>query len=81
MSKSNKFNLKQAEHKTRKAMEAAIVDVGNTAKTFFRQAFVKQGFDDKSVVRWQKRKVFDEYPAKDSIPKDQNIPWKPKKFH
>jgi phage gpG-like protein len=59
MSKSNKFNLKQAEKKARKAMEAAIVDVGNTAKTFFRQAFVKQGFEDKSVVRWQKRKVFE----------------------
>ena len=56
MAKSNKFNLKQAEHKTRKAMEAAIVDVGNTAKVFFVDSFRKQGFDDKNVQKWKPRK-------------------------
>ena len=59
MSKSNKFNLKQAEKKARKALEAAIVDVGNTAKTFFVENFRKQGFDDKNVQKWKPRKVAD----------------------
>jgi phage gpG-like protein len=56
MAKSNKFNLKQAEQKARKAMEAAIVDVGNTAKVFFVSSFRKQGWDDKSVEKWKPRK-------------------------
>lgn len=56
MAKSNKFNMKQAEQKARKAMEAAIVDVGNTAKVFFVQSFRKQGWDDKSVDKWKPRK-------------------------
>lgn len=56
MAKSNKFNLKQAEQKARKALEAAIVDVGNTAKVFFVESFRKQGWDDKSVQKWKKRK-------------------------
>ena len=56
MSKSNKFDLKQAEKKARKAMEAAIVDVGNTAKVFFVDSFRKQGFDDKNVQKWKPRK-------------------------
>jgi phage gpG-like protein len=57
MSKSNKFNLKQAEQKARKALEAAIVDVGNTAKVFFVESFRKQGWDDKSVQKWKKRQA------------------------
>ena len=56
MAKSNKFDLKQAEKKARKAMEAAIVDVGNTAKVFFVDSFRKQGFDDKNVQKWKPRK-------------------------
>ena len=56
MSKSNKFNLKQAEQKARKALEAAIVDVGNTAKVFFVESFRKQGWDDKNVQKWKPRK-------------------------
>lgn len=56
MAKSNKFNLKQAEQKARKALEAAIVDVGNTAKVFFVESFRKQGFDDKNVQKWKPRK-------------------------
>ena len=59
MAKQNKFNLKQAEKKARKALEAAIVDVGNTAKTFFVENFRKQGFDDKNVQKWKPRKVAD----------------------
>ena len=59
MAKSNKFNLKQAEQKARKALEAAIVDVGNTAKVFFVESFRKQGFDDKTVQKWKPRKVAD----------------------
>lgn len=56
MAKSNKFNLKQAEQKARKALEAAIVDVGNTAKVFFVESFRKQGWDDQSVEHWKPRK-------------------------
>jgi len=56
MAKQNKFNLKQAEQKARKAMEAALVDVGNTAKVFFVDSFRKQGFDDKNVQKWKPRK-------------------------
>jgi phage gpG-like protein len=56
MAKSNKFNLKKAEQKARKALEAAIVDVGNTAKVFFVESFRKQGWDDKSVQKWKPRK-------------------------
>lgn len=56
MSKSNKFNFKNIDLKARKALEAAIVDVGNTAKVFFVESFRKQGWDDKSVERWKPRK-------------------------
>jgi phage gpG-like protein len=59
MAKQNKFNLKQAEKKARKALEAAIVDVGNTARVFFIDNFRKQGFDDKNVQEWKPRKVAD----------------------
>ena len=59
MAKSNKFNMKGMEQKARKALEAAIVDVGNTAKTFFVENFRKQGFDDKNVQKWKPRKVAD----------------------
>jgi phage gpG-like protein len=40
-------------------MEAAIVDVGNTAKVFFVDSFRKQGWDDKNVQKWKPRKVAD----------------------
>ena len=56
MSKSNKFNLKGAEKKARKALENAVVEIGNTAKNFFVENFRKQGFDDKSVQKWKPRK-------------------------
>ena len=56
MAKQNKFNLKQAEQKARKALENAVVEIGNTAKNFFVENFRKQGFDDKSVQKWKPRK-------------------------
>lgn len=57
MAKSNKFNIKADQMKMRKALEAAIVDVGNTARVFFIDNFRKQGFDDKTVQKWKKRQV------------------------
>ena len=51
--------MKQAEQKARKALEAAIVDVGNTAKVFFVESFRKQGFDDRGVIKWDPRKKED----------------------
>lgn len=59
MAKSNKFNIKADQMKMRKALEAAIVDVGNTARVFFIDNFRKQGFDDKTVQKWKPRKVQD----------------------
>ena len=56
MAKQNKFNLKQAEQKARKALENAVVEIGNTDKNFFVENFRKQGFDDKSVQKWKPRK-------------------------
>ena len=56
MAKQNKFNLKGAEKKARKALENAVVEIGNTAKNFFVENFRKQGFDDKTVQRWKPRK-------------------------
>jgi phage gpG-like protein len=56
MAKQNKFNLKGAEKKARKALENAVVEIGNTAKNFFVENFRKQGFDDKPVEKWEARK-------------------------
>ena len=56
MAKQNKFNMKGMEQKARKALENAVVEVGNTAKNFFVENFRKQGFDDKTVQRWKPRK-------------------------
>lgn len=61
MAKQNKFNMKGMEQKARKALENAVVEVGNTAKNFFVENFRKQGFDDKTVQRWKPRKVQDKY--------------------
>lgn len=49
--------MKADQMKMRKALEAAIVDVGNTARVFFIDNFRKQGFDDKTVQKWKKRQV------------------------
>ena len=48
--------MKGMEQKARKALEAAVVEIGNTAKNFFVENFRKQGFDDKTVQRWKPRK-------------------------
>jgi phage gpG-like protein len=56
MAKQNKFNLKDIDKKARKALENAMVEVGNTAKNFFVENFRKQGFDDKVVSKWKPRK-------------------------
>lgn len=45
--------------KSRKALEYAIVDAGVTAKNFFVESFRKQGWDDKTVQKWQPRKHAD----------------------
>lgn len=55
MAKQNKFNMKEVEQKWRKALENAMVEVGNTAKNHFVLNFRKQGFDDKVVEKWKKR--------------------------
>ena len=39
MAKQNKFNMKGMEQKARKALENAVVEVGNTAKNFFVENF------------------------------------------
>lgn len=59
MAKQNKFNMKEVEQKWRKALENAMVEVGNTAKNHFVLNFRKQGFDDKVVEKWKPRKKAD----------------------
>ena len=59
MAKQNKFNFKGIEKKARTTLENAMVEIGNSAKSFFVENFRKQGFDDKSVERWQPRKKAD----------------------
>jgi phage gpG-like protein len=56
MAKQNKFNFKGIEKKARTTLENAMVEIGNSAKSFFVENFRKQGFDDKSVEKWPKRK-------------------------
>jgi phage gpG-like protein len=56
MAKQNKFNFKGIEKKARTTLENAMVEIGNSAKSFFVENFRKQGFDDKNVEKWPKRK-------------------------
>lgn len=56
MAKQSKFNMKQVEKKSLIALQNSVVDAGNTAKNFFVESFRKQGWDDRSVTMWQKRK-------------------------
>lgn len=56
MNKQNKFNFKKVEAKVRKTLENTLVEAGNTAKNFFVESFRKQGWDDRSVIKWQPRK-------------------------
>jgi phage gpG-like protein len=59
MAKQNKFNIKGIEKKARTTLENAMVEIGNSAKSFFVENFRKQGFDDKNVEKWQPRKKAD----------------------
>jgi phage gpG-like protein len=59
MAKQNKFNFKGIEKKARTTLENAMVEIGNSAKSFFVENFRKQGFDDKNVEKWQPRKKAD----------------------
>lgn len=54
--KANKFNFGKVEKQVRTSLERSLVLMGKTAKTFFVDNFRKQGFDDKSVKRWERRK-------------------------
>jgi phage gpG-like protein len=56
MAKQNKFNFKGIEKKAKATLGSAMVEIGNAAKSFFVENFRKQGFDDKSVEKWPKRK-------------------------
>jgi phage gpG-like protein len=56
MAKQNKFNFKGIEKKARTTLENAMVEIGNAAKSFFVENFRKQGFDDKNIEKWPKRK-------------------------
>ena len=56
MAKQNKFNFKGIEKKARTTLENAMVEIGNSAKSFFVENFRKQGFDDKNVDKWKPRK-------------------------
>jgi phage gpG-like protein len=73
MAKQNKFNLKNIDKKARKALEAAIVDVGNTARVFFIDNFRKQGFDDKNVQKWKPRKVADKRAGRATLVKTGDL--------
>jgi phage gpG-like protein len=59
MAKQNKFNIKGIEKKARTTLENAMVEIGNSAKSFFVENFRKQGFDDKNVEKWKPRKKAD----------------------
>ena len=59
MAKQNKFNFKGIEKKARTTLENAMVEIGNSAKSFFVENFRKQGFDDKNVEKWKPRKKDD----------------------
>lgn len=48
--------MKGLEKKARTAMETSLILIGNEAKNFFVDNFKKQGFDDKGVEKWEKRK-------------------------
>lgn len=61
--KQNKFNLKKVEQGGRTAMERSIILIGNEAKNFFVNSFRKQGFEDRSVVKWKPRKKQDKKRA------------------
>ena len=56
MAKQSKFNLGKIEKGGRTAMERSIILIGNEAKNFFVNSWRLQGFEDKTVEKWKKRK-------------------------
>lgn len=53
---ANKFDMGRVEKQVRTQLEASLVLMGRTAKTFFTDNFRKQGFEDKTVSKWKPRK-------------------------
>ena len=53
---ANRFDMGKVEKQVRTQLEASLVLMGRTAKTFFYDNFRKQGFDDKNVTKWKPRK-------------------------
>ena len=49
---ANKFDMGKVEKQVRTQLEASLVLMGRTAKTFFYDNFRKQGFDDKNVTKF-----------------------------
>lgn len=56
---ANKFDFGKVEKQVRTQLEASLVLMGKTAKTFFYDSFRKQGFEDKTVTKWAPRKKDD----------------------
>lgn len=56
---ANRFDMGKVEKQVRTQLEASLVLMGKTAKTFFYDNFRKQGFDDKTVTKWTPRKKAD----------------------
>ena len=52
---ANKFDMGRVEKQVRTQLEASLVLMGRTAKTFFTDNFRKQGFEDKKVSVGQER--------------------------
>ena len=48
--------MDKVEKRVRKQLQASLVLMGRTAKTFFYDNFRKQGFDDKTLTKWAARK-------------------------
>ncbi|MBK9479837.1 MAG: phage virion morphogenesis protein [Bacteroidetes bacterium] len=53
---ANKFDMGKVEKQVRTQLEASLVLMGRTAKTFFTDNFRKQGFEDRGVSKWDARK-------------------------
>lgn len=53
---ANKFDMGKVEKQVRTQLEASLVLMGRTAKTFFYDNFRKQGFEDKTLTKWAARK-------------------------
>ena len=56
---ANRFDMGKVEKQVRTQLEASLVLIVRTGKTFFYDSFRKQGFDDKTVTKWTPRKKAD----------------------